>query len=160
MLGVELVPSTAPRGGGKSIIKPKRVRGRRPVNDDSEQRMVAVGSPDSYLWPNDASLSSKDEEHRRNAWWAIDSVNPNAWPAAVEYLNSTTADIALVQEAKVQEGYPCDAAEQAARVKKWNVSLNPCMVTAAGGKSAGTAVATRSHIGMSQPLAVNNANHT
>ena len=65
-----------------------------------------------------------------------------------------------MQEAKVQEGYPCDAAEQAARVKKWNVSLTPCMVTAAGGKSAGTAVATRSHIGMSQPLIVKNTNHT
>ena len=73
-----------------------------PDSGDNEQQMVAIGSPDSYLWPNDASLSSKDKEHRRDGWWAIDSVNPNAWPAAAEYLDNTTADIALVQDAKVQ----------------------------------------------------------
>ena len=45
-------------------------------------------------------------------------------------------------------------AEQAARNAKWKLAIEPCLVTAKGGRSAGTAVATRSYIGMSVPKAV------
>ena len=33
--------------------------------------------------------------------WAIDSINPNAWSFAIEYLKHTTADFVRVQEVKV-----------------------------------------------------------
>ena len=56
-------------------------------------------------------------------------------------------------------GRATGSAEQAARNAKWKLSIEPCLVTKAGGKSAGTAVATRSYIGMSVPKAVE-ATHT
>ena len=100
-----------------------------------------------------------DVEHRKAGWWAIDTVNPNAWSTATAYLATTTADIALVQEAKVDDGYAREAAEQAARFNQWNVSLEPCLVTKAGGKSAGAAVGTKSFIGMSTTATVKESQH-
>ena len=67
---------------------------------------------------------------------------------------TTAAEIVLTQEVKLQEGYPCEAAEQAARNAKWKLSVEPCLITKAGGRSAGTAVATRNYIGMTKPKAV------
>ena len=66
----------------------------------------------------------------------------------------TAADIVLTEEVKLQEGYPCQASEQVARNAKWKLSVEPCLMTKAGGRSAGTAVATRSYIGMTKPKAV------
>ena len=152
-------PVTGPRDGGRDQLNKRKNSRRQPGRLNGEWLPVAVGSPDSWLWPNDASLSMKDVEHRRHGWWAIETLNPNAWPAAAEYLNGTSADIVLVQEAKVPEGYPADAAEQTARTLKWSVSINPCAITGNGGKSAGTAVATRTHIGMSLPSAVQATSH-
>ena len=53
-----------------------------------------------------------------------------------------------MQETRVADGDTLRAAEQTARISKWNLSLAPCRVTECGGKSAGVAVATKSHIGM------------
>ena len=100
-----------------------------------------------------------DVEHRKAGWWAVDTVNPNVWSTATSYLATITADIALVQEAKVEDGYDREAAEQAARFNRWNVPIEPCLVTKAGGKSAGAAVGTKSFIGMSIPEAVKEAQH-
>ena len=69
-------------------------------------------------------------------------------------MDRTSADVLLTQEVKLPEGEPSDAAEQAARNAKWRLSTVPCLVTAKGGRSAGTAVATRNYIGMSLPKAV------
>ena len=71
----------------------------------------------------------------------------------------SSADVILTQEAKVAAGYPQEAAEQAARSHKWNVSIEPCLITTAGGKSAGTAVASRSFIGMTAPKAASASQH-
>ena len=38
--------------------------------------------------------------------------------------------------------------------RQWKLATEPCLVTGRGGNSAGTAVATRSYIGMSVPKAV------
>ena len=81
------------------------------------------------------------------------------WSTATSYLATTIADIPLVQEAKVEDGYDREAAEQAARFNLWNVSIEPCLVTKAGGKSAGAAVGTKSFIGMSIPEAVKESQH-
>ena len=88
-----------------------------------------------------------DDTHRKAGFWAVDTVNPNAWGSGSDYMLMTTVDVVLTQEVKLPEGYPAVAAEQAARNKKCPLSIEPCLVTAAGGKSAGTAVATRSFIG-------------
>ena len=60
--------------------------------------------PESWTWPDDSTLSVFDVEHRKVWWWAVDTVNPNVWPTATLYLATTSADIALVQEAKVEKG--------------------------------------------------------
>ena len=60
----------------------------------------------------------------------------------------TAADFLLAQEVKVPRGYPRQAAEQAARGNKWGLSIEPCSVAKGGGRSAGTAVAARSFIGL------------
>ena len=90
---------------------------------------------------------------------AVDTNNPNSWQAGSQYMAASAADVILTQEVKVAEGYPKEAAEQAARTLKWKVSIEPCLVTAAGGKSAGTSVATRSYVGMSTPKAVTASQH-
>ena len=64
-------------------------------------------------------------------------------------MHRTAADVVLAHEVKLPAGYPKDAAEQAARSKKWNLAVEACYVTAVGGKSAGVAIATRCFIGMS-----------
>ena len=69
-------------------------------------------------------------------------------------MSRTAADILLVQEVKLPEGDPCDAAEQAAGNATWKLATEPCLITAKGGRSAGTAVASRNCIGMSVPKAV------
>ena len=113
----------------------------------------------TWPFPNDLSLSVFDIEHRKAGWWAIDTVNPNAWNTATSYLAISTADVALVQEAKVDDGYAREAAEQAARFNQWNVSLEPCLITKAGGKSAGAAVGSKSFIGMTTPAPVKESQH-
>ena len=90
----------------------------------------------------------------RQGWWAIDTVNPNAWPAAADYLKRTSAEVVAVQEAKVEGGRHTAEAEQSIRACKWTASLEPCVMSQCGGKSAGVAVAVRSHIGLSKPAPV------
>ena len=67
-------------------------------------------------------------------------------------MHRTAADVILAQEVKLPAGYPKEAAEQAARSKKWKLAIEACHITAVGGKSAGVAVATRSFIGMSSSM--------
>ena len=64
-------------------------------------------------------------------------------------MHRAAADVVLTQDVKLPTGYPKDAAEQAARSKKWNLAVEACHVTAVGGKSAGVSIATRCFIGMS-----------
>ena len=92
-------------------------------------------------------------------WWAIDTVNPNAWPAGSNYLALTAADVLLTQEVRVTRGHARLAAGQAARGIKWNLAIEPCNVAKGGGKSAGAAVAARSFIGMSTSKAVTATQH-
>ena len=56
------------------------------------------------------------------------------------------------QELKIPEGHLLDQAEQTARNAKWSMAIEPCFVSAVDGHSAGTSVAVRNHIGMSQSL--------
>ncbi len=90
-----------------------------------------------------------DREHRAAGLWAIDSVNPNAWPAAEAYLEMTSADAVLVQEARRKKGQT-DAAENSALRIGWAASIQPAVTTFLGRASAGVAVAVRKHVGMAR----------
>ena len=79
-----------------------------------------------------------DATHREAWFFACDTVNPNAWGAGSDYMHRTAADVALAQEDKLPAGHPKEAAEQAARSKKWKLAVDVCHVTAVGGKSAGS----------------------
>lgn len=140
-------PDTAPRGGGKINRKA------------NEQGNTSFANSNCWYWPDDASLPLADTSHREAGLWAFDTVNPNAWPAGSEYMAKSGADVILTQEVKVPADCPKLAAEQAARSLKWKVAIEPCQITPAGGRSAGTAVAARAYIGMSTPKAAEANKH-
>ena len=108
--GSREAPETADRGGGRSLA----ARNRR----SAERSEHSLSPHHAYTWPNDRSLSLADDTHRKAGFWAVDTVNPNAWSSGNDYMLSTTADVVLTQEVKLPEGYPRVAAEQAARNKK------------------------------------------
>ena len=137
--------ATAPRGGGLSQISNRRA---------SERRKATWDWRDDWKWHNDRSLATADATHRQAGLFAIDTVNPNGAKAAAEYMSRTSADMVLIQEVKLPTGYPVQAADQTARGEKWSIGVEPCLVTEAGGRSTGVAVAARSYIGMSKPTAV------
>ena len=56
------------------------------------------------------------QSHRGYGFWALDTVNPNAWPGAAELLATTSADVVLVQEAKIDT----------ASVKDTETTANKC----------------------------------
>ena len=80
---------------------------------------------------------------------------PECLAGGARYMSLTAADFLMAQEVRVPEGYPRQAAEQAARSEKWSLAIELCSVAKGGGRSAGTAVASRNYIGMaeSQPVA-------
>ena len=82
---------------------------------------------------------------------AYDTCNANAWRQAADYMNATGADAVLFQETRVPPGLRTAEAEQTARNSKWTASLEPCVVTAAGGLSAGVGFAVKPHTGLSLP---------
>ena len=92
-----------------------------------------------------------DKSFVTNGLWAIDSLNPNSWTGAEDYLARTGADVVLVQETKRLAGPTEIAAERAAARMAWSASLEPSKCTDAGGISAGVAVCVRSHIGLALP---------
>ena len=63
-------------------------------------------------------------------------------------LVSTSADVALVQEARVEAASVADV-ESSTRNLGWKMSISACNYGSGGGTSAGVAVGCRSHIGLS-----------
>ena len=103
-------PVTGPRGGGRPELTNRRAK---------EVATDQPSHPDNWKWRNDKSLSKLDVSHRKAGWWAVDTNNPNSWQAGGSgYMAESTADVILTQEVKIAEGYPQDAAEQAARTAK------------------------------------------
>ena len=99
-------------------------------------------------------MQTADVSRREQGLWAVDTVNPNAWPAAADYLKQTSADFCCVQEAKLMAGDVVNPAEQTMRVATWDASVTPCSVSMKGRPSAGVAVCARTHIGMTTPAAM------
>ena len=71
---------------------------------------------------------------------AIDSLNPNSWAGAAEYINSLAADMVVFQDANVVEKGRVDA-EVASRDRGWKTTIAPCTITDLGWRSVGVAVA-------------------
>ncbi len=94
-------------------------------------------------------VSAGDRTHRKAGLWAIDTVNPNAWPAAASYLERTAADIVAVQETRRLRPN-VGAAEREARRLHWKLSMQAADRTEAGRASAGVAIGTRAHIGIAK----------
>ncbi len=65
-------------------------------------------------------------------------------------MQESAADLAMIQETGVEAGAATQEVEQAARSCGWKVRCTPCAETAAGGRSAGVAVAARNHLGMAK----------
>ena len=55
-------------------------------------------------WLDDGVLSGTNRDHLKRGLWALDTVNPNAWGGACEYLAMSSADVVFVQEALLRNG--------------------------------------------------------
>ncbi len=103
------------------------------------------------VWLEGHEVDASDRTHRRLGLWAVDSVNPNAWPAGHEYAKRTAADFLVMQEVKLRAGDQLDSAEAAAKNSGWDISIAAAIKTVKGAASAGVGVGTKKHIGMSLP---------
>ena len=108
-------------------------------------------TPPCIVTPVQGMIGMGDAQHVDSGLWAIDTVNPNAWPGFIGYLRLSSADMVVGQELKRIRGQELKAAEDTAKNDKWNLAINPCVVSEVGGRSAGGSVACRSHIGMTTP---------
>ena len=50
---------------------------------------------------NSLTVQASCKKHREQGLWAFDTANPNAWPGAAEYMEVSSADAVLLQEARV-----------------------------------------------------------
>jgi len=100
-------------------------------SDDSQPPLKAIKSaegttannsspeedPEHPIWPDDGSLSAKNNDHIAAGLWAIDTINPNAWSGVRKYFEIRAADFVIAQEAKVRDE-AIDQAEQSAKLAK------------------------------------------
>ena len=84
--------------------------------------------------------------------WAFETVNGSCWNTTAEYLTQSKADFVAFQETTTLEDSIADT-EQAARNKGWRTAMSPSILTQAEGKSAGTALCCRTHIGVKKSFA-------
>ena len=68
------------------------------------------------------------------------------WAGVAEHVASTAADFTAVQEAKVVAAEVKDY-ETTTKGLGWKASIGKCNFADGGGRSAGVAVACRSHVG-------------
>ena len=97
----------------------------------------------------DVTVRLSDQSHRDQGLWAFDTVNPNVWPGVAEYLAGTSADGVMMQDTTV-DGASVEEIEATTKRKGWRTALSGCLYGEGGGKSAGVAVACRSHVGPSE----------
>ena len=124
---------------------PKKPKKRR----DRKKRAREASEADITDFLKHETVKLSDQSHRGMGLWAIDTINPNAWPGAVEYMSTTAADAIMVQETRV-------AAEETAAKETsmnhggWKVSVGKCLYGEGGGRSSGAAVGCRTHIGLGE----------
>ena len=77
---------------------------------------------------------------------AFDTVNPNTWKGATDYMAKAAADLVSVQEARAPT-WERGSSEQTARNGGWRTAISPCKIPDLGRKSVGVAIASRNHVG-------------
>ena len=74
--------------------------------DEESSETMEEGDADSVLgWLDADCLDAADRSHVSAGLWAIDTVNPNAWPGTMEYLRMSAADFVITQESRVRSAH-------------------------------------------------------
>ena len=126
----------------------RRARHRRREGRRIKCKAVDVGP---LVVPSFCTLG--DAPVAKRGVWSLDTVNANAWPGARRILERSSAEVALIQETRIDDVELCRQTEQAARGYGWNVSMSSAHRTAANSTPGGVAVATRRGIGMANSAA-------
>ena len=134
---LQITTKDEPVKKNQATCKAKRKKGQK------QEKMAREHNPQHEQWPVDTSIAKADKTVKEAKQWAIDTLNPNCGRKAAEYLKWTSADIALVQEVKVEEENRNDY-EDAARGTGWKLAVQACLLGDKGGLSAGTAMGARS----------------
>ncbi len=121
---------------------------QQPLQPGCVRGSAADSRPDEPFRPP-AFCGKAECGHREAGLWAIDTVNGNCWQGACDYMQVTSADLTLSQEAKRLQ-QQVSAAERAATAIGWTARIAPAVRTWLGKPSAGVAIAARSHIGLAE----------
>ena len=89
-------------GAGKAVID--RAWAKRRMRRNISDAANSDSAIKDLAWHNEHSVSKFDTTHRKMGWWAIDTVNANAWTATADYLCTTSADMVVAQETKLLDG--------------------------------------------------------
>jgi len=109
-----------------------------------------AGDPHAHSWPSVVPLD--DKEYARFGLWAVASANFTAWNSGDHFLRTVAADALLVQEHHLTSVDACTSAENAVAYRRWRLSLQPALPTAAGGSSAGVGVGVARHTGLARSV--------
>ena len=120
---------------------PRKVPRRR-------QRRAGRSSGISVVVPT--CMAAGSSFHRDCGAWAFDTVNPNGSSGMQKFLGISSADVVMVQEARVVDGDAIVSAQRGAKRSGWGLALTSAMVTESNGTNAGAAIAARSFFGMVQ----------
>ena len=99
----------------------------------------------------EAGIMAASTAFRACGLWAIDTANANAWSTLRGYVARSAADVVVAQELKTLAGDATLSAEDALKTIRWKGRIGPCTKGPGGGPSAGTAIMTRQHVGMTMP---------
>ena len=118
------------------LARAKREPRRPPPTDEVDQQFGTR-----------TECQTKDNSFRGHGLVAIDTVNPNASSAALEYLERSAADAVVVQELRTI-GPRTLATQRAAQRAGWHLSSQHADTTEKDGVSAGVGVSVRSRLGL------------
>ncbi len=136
--------------GGTSLggAEPRRMR-TFAKRHRARRRGGGVAPCAQALFRPQSFCSKQGAAHRQAGLRAVDTVNGNCWDGALGFMQATTADLVLSQEAKRLKQQVA-AAERTAAASGWTAKVAPAVRTWMGRPSAGVAIAARSHIGISE----------
>ncbi len=97
----ECMPQVKPQAAPRTNPNGRTRRGERGGRDGPLAcGKGGIDEEHGFVWPDDGTLSMLDDQHGAAGLWAIETANPNAWPATLEHLKATEADVILTQEVK------------------------------------------------------------
>jgi len=101
----------------------------------------------------DSSLLLGETAHTSKAaaalgFFSIDSWNLNSWYAGIDTAAESSAEVMLLQEARIDDVEKCARAEETAKALGWQATISRAVTTDRGKASAGVAVLAKKHIGL------------